>query len=562
MDIQWGIQDFINSLEEGKGRTLVRSFLFATLLCALYALYAHAQFRGLSNPQAMDYAQLGRNLAEGHGFTTQSIRPIDPWFLSSHHKPQPTDRQPELRSPPLFPALLAAPFAVFHKKLQFPPRARILPAETNLILPVCLLFTLASAILLFLLGRKLFDTQTAFIATAVFLLSEPALNYFAQGLPYPVVLFFALSAFHLITIAADRLRNPSFAPILPMILLAAAATAAAFLTAYSAIVLLPAILIFMAAQLEEKRGPAILTFCLAFALFIAPWIARNFETSGTPFGLAPYECLANSSLFPGDSLDQSLAPDIHNVAVARTLRTRLFSTFPTLLSQRLFTFTGGLLAALFFLALFRNFQSPAGERLKWTTLAGMALSLLWTSVTGPGPMDALDYLLPFVALIATAVFLDTFVRREAVEPWNEAVSIALFMLLSAIGAFAGIVGPPRNPPYPPCFGPFVAALAQRTATHDTVCTDLPEATAWYGNRTALLLPQTLEDFLTLAASNRPPAALYLTQATEQPAWLDIRAGRVPTQFPLTHALFIPPGTRDQIFLTAQPPQPESAEPEK
>ena len=49
--------------------------LFAIPLL-LFAIYFKTMFVGLVNPDAMDFAQLARNLGAGKGFTTYILRPL------------------------------------------------------------------------------------------------------------------------------------------------------------------------------------------------------------------------------------------------------------------------------------------------------------------------------------------------------------------------------------------------------------------------------------------------------------------------------------------------------
>src|SRR5687767_5519726 len=71
-----GLQEFIHKFEEGEGVKYIKRFLLLMALVGLAAVYDFREFRGFSNPEAMDAAQLGRNIAKGEGFTTKFIRPF------------------------------------------------------------------------------------------------------------------------------------------------------------------------------------------------------------------------------------------------------------------------------------------------------------------------------------------------------------------------------------------------------------------------------------------------------------------------------------------------------
>ena len=71
------IQRAINSIDEGAGRTAIRYLVVLVLAVALFTAFALARFHGLTDPAAMDHAQIARNMAEGRGYATSCLRPVD-----------------------------------------------------------------------------------------------------------------------------------------------------------------------------------------------------------------------------------------------------------------------------------------------------------------------------------------------------------------------------------------------------------------------------------------------------------------------------------------------------
>ncbi len=55
---------------------LIRRILFFVVLIILTLGNLFTLFRGLNSPQAMDQAQIAREIARGNGFTTKFIRPV------------------------------------------------------------------------------------------------------------------------------------------------------------------------------------------------------------------------------------------------------------------------------------------------------------------------------------------------------------------------------------------------------------------------------------------------------------------------------------------------------
>ena len=94
---------------------------------------------------------------------------------------------------------------------------------------------------------------------------------------------------------------------------------------------------------------------------------------------------------------------------------------------------------------------------------------------------------------------------------------------------------------------------------EVLATDMPWATAWYGDRTSLYLPQTLDEFYEINDFIHPvhgiyfttlttdlPYLRYLTKGPEQ-TWFPIMLGRMPEDFPLSQGFPIMNG--DQLFVT-------------
>ena len=108
-----GSQDAARRAAAILGRGLLLTGVVAVFLWG----YAATQFNGLRHAEAMDQAQVARNLARGKGFTTQFIRPLSLWWLveRSASRNAMLDGHPDLLNPPAYPALLVALFYVVEK---------------------------------------------------------------------------------------------------------------------------------------------------------------------------------------------------------------------------------------------------------------------------------------------------------------------------------------------------------------------------------------------------------------------------------------------------------------
>src|SRR5687768_4973934 len=115
------LQEVIHKIEVAGGVRYVRyilTFLAAVFLIMLYNLRVA---RNMSTQEAMDSAQLARNIADGKGYTTSFIRPFSMYLISRENHEQlgmpATTRaadysrikeaHPDIANPPVYPVLLA-----------------------------------------------------------------------------------------------------------------------------------------------------------------------------------------------------------------------------------------------------------------------------------------------------------------------------------------------------------------------------------------------------------------------------------------------------------------------
>ena len=58
------IQDLVYNVEVGVGLRIIKAILYVFFVLAVMVMYTANEFQGLREAEAMEYAQLGRNLAE------------------------------------------------------------------------------------------------------------------------------------------------------------------------------------------------------------------------------------------------------------------------------------------------------------------------------------------------------------------------------------------------------------------------------------------------------------------------------------------------------------------
>ena len=97
------LQDWVYEVEAGSIRLWLVRIALVLLVGGLAGWIGLCEFNGLRTMEAMDFAQQGRQLAQGKGFTTLFVRPLALWQLRAKDGNQ---------APPVyeFPETLARPF--------------------------------------------------------------------------------------------------------------------------------------------------------------------------------------------------------------------------------------------------------------------------------------------------------------------------------------------------------------------------------------------------------------------------------------------------------------------
>jgi hypothetical protein len=133
------------------------------------------------------------------------------------------------------------------------------------------------------------------------------------------------------------------------------------------------------------------------------------------------------------------------------------------------------------------------------------------------------------------------------------------VLLCAGPMLITLMPPKKGTPYPPYYKPAITQVTTLMGEDETICSDMPWATAWYGGRNSLLLPQTVDEFYEINDYLQRIGGLYFTTLTRnQPyvsgllagrdrSWFQIHQGRLPNDFPLTQGF--PLMNLEQLFIT-------------
>ena len=570
------VQEIIHSLEEGKWAKRIRGLVLLLLIGSLGLVYYLNLTRSFTAPEAMDAAQLARNIAEGRGYTTQFIRPLSLDILRQQGAVPDVELRskfPDITNPPVYPMLLAALMKVlpfeFEIDLQKANEFKQYQPEFLIWLLNQALFFVA-LIQVFRLGEKLFDPSVAWCAALLFLGTELYWKFSTSGLPTMLllVLFLALGK----TLVRLEERGNDGVPrgggwFAGMALWAGALAGLGGLTRYGfAWVILP-VLVYLGWFLGRHRVRTVAMALLGFLLVMSPWLVRNAQLSGNLFGTAGLALYSQTDAFPGDTLERTMfyepsdAPvngqDEIKVRVADhvglwDIENKLKRNLRHLLVHELPQFSGSWFAVVCLVGLVVPFRNRSLRRLRFFLLMTLAVFALGqalgrthlsaangtlaellarslgqgapvTAASGVNGENLLALLGPVSFLFGAGLFFSLLDRWKVDLPeMRLAASTGLVISASLPMALSFLLPHPypvADPPYHPAR---LQSLRSVPAEYglagikedDLLMSDIPWAVAWYGNQNCVWLTRTVKpDFYTLYEQFQPVSALYFTEVT-------------------------------------------------
>lgn len=611
------LQELIHKLEEGSGYRYLKFALGLIAMVALVVTYDGMAFRNLSTQEGMDAAQLGRNIAEGRGYTTKFIRPFSIHLVQravakkleqlqkaapdqAERKPDGQQEKllrlmrlqedhPDLANAPLYPVILAGvlkimPFA--YPELSADKFSTYAP-DLWIALFNQFLF-LVAVVMVFRLALKLFDEPVAWVTAIVCLGAELLWRFSISGFctMLLVVIFLGLARVLVWLEAALREGQRSLTWHVFMAVAAGALVGLGGLTRYSFGWLIIPVVVVLAIWAGQKRGPLVAASVAAFLIVMTPWIIRNYQVSGTPFGIAGFAVCQDTTLFSEDHLERSLNPDFSGMNLAVFVR-KVVINCRELIQNDLPKLGGSWMSAFFLVGLLMPFKNPALGRLRWFLVLCLAV-LAFAQALGRTRASASSLEISsenLVVLLAPLIFAYGvslfFILLDQLRFPHAAVRygiIGFFGLVMSASLLLTLLPPRRTTiAYPPYFPPWIQEKSQLMQERELIMSDLPWAVAWYGDRESVWLTlkyksapteKRKNDFYEINDYLKPIKALYLTAQTlksvEIRAVLNWARGasaeedwemfvlgtylkrEVPSGFPLKRA---PEGLIPELFLT-------------
>jgi hypothetical protein len=594
------LQKLIHMSEVGAGSRYLRFLVLALAVVGLALVYNLRAYRNLATQEAMDSAQLARNIADGKGYTTLFIRPFSLYLVQSHNEakhaatPATTNLDfaqikfnphPDLANPPVYPVVLAGLMTV--RSFRYPVELmkpfwsenshfwRYQPDFQIAVFNEVLL--LVVAVLTFFLARKLFDVNVAWLAALLTIGCELLWRFSVSGLStlLLMVIFLGLTWCVLRIEEVAREPQPRMTWLLGLALASGVLTGVGALTRYAFGWTIISVALFLFFFSGQRRVLHTLTALGAFVVVLSPWVIRNFTVSGTPFGTAGFAIVEGTGLFPRFQLERSVHPDLTHALWLKLYAMKFLGNAHGILVNDLPKLGGSWVSLLFLAGLLLGFRGMATRRMRYFLLMCLGTFIVvqalgQTELSNESPElnseNLLVLLVPLVFCYGVSFFFTFLGQMKLPVMQLRYAVIAVFAALSCLPMIFMLLSPKASPVvYPPYYPPDIQNVAGWMKENELMMSDVPWAVAWYGRHQCVWLTlNAQDDFFAINDYLKPVQALYLTPETMNGKFASdlVRSGehswgnfivygvlqnQIPQGFPLRNAPtgFLP----DRLFLT-------------
>lgn len=594
------IQALIHKLEVEAGTRWLNYLTLTVAVLSLAVWYDLHCYRNFASPEAMDAAQVARNLSEGNGFTTEFIRPFSLYLVQKHNRTlHPNEvsstnavdfarmhgRHPDLANAPVYPLLLAglmmvhAPdWGVETQKPFWSEGGRFMRYRPEFLVVIFNQILLLMVVCLtFVVARKILDMPAAWLAALLVLGSDLLWKFSVSGLPTLLLMVILLGLVWCLAIVEGLVsaENPNPRRLFLLAMSAGLLTGLGMLTRYSfGWVIVPVVTYFAIFGGPRRMGLAVTAF-LVFAAVESPWIARNLAVSGTLWGTAGYAVVEGTFVFPGSRLMQSLNPDITSAYWVMPYTTKFQENLRSIMQNDLLRLGGGWSGILFLAGLLLGLRNVVARRMRYFTMMCLGVFIIVsalgrTQLTVISPdlntENPLVLLTPLVMIFGVAFFLTLLNQMNVPLVQVRYAVIGLVVVLTCQQFIMNLLPPKTNPiVYPPYSPPEIQQISGWMEPDELMMSDVPWAVAWYGHRQCVWLTLDAQDeFYAIHKNIKPVRALYLTPLTTdgrfvsewmgsgQHSWgrflfTVLKDERLPDNFPLTK---MPEGFfPERIFLS-------------
>ncbi|HEY5751575.1 MAG TPA: glycosyltransferase family 39 protein [Chthoniobacterales bacterium] len=552
------LQRLVHSLEQGALAGALRIGLFCGAVVLVAWIYLSFGFRGLEAAEGIDQAQIAREIARGNGFTTLYIRPLAVAQLKDAGKPIQAKRFPETYHAPLNPYLESLVLLPF-KEAWNPPEESdqtYAPADQRIAALAVALFVLSIAVNYFTV-KRMFGDKLAAIVAGLITVCVLFWEFTSSGLPQILMVLLFSLVFYAFSRALESRETggryglwlAGIGALFGLLALAHGLTVWIFLGA----------LVYISIAFKP-RGLACLIPLAVFAALYAPWIVRNYQVTGTPFGIAWYAEFGSVGNSVTGWMRQS-STDLGSWSF-NAFRGKIQSGLVGQLGRIYALLGGNVAAAMFFVSLLHRFRKTEIASFRWAVLLMWGFAAIGMSVAGLPPENNISenqlhvLFIPLMIPFGMAFTLNLWSRLEIEYQWARVAFITMIFVLSGAQLIMGLIPSGARIVWPPYAPRIIQAVGKWMTPGEMVASDMPWAVSWYADRKSLLLPATLQKFNELNDFNElglPINGLFLTPVTGNLAVSDVKTGEYKAwsaiilrdtdsikMFPLKFRLDLPP----------------------
>ncbi|HEY3414266.1 MAG TPA: glycosyltransferase family 39 protein [Armatimonadota bacterium] len=465
--------------------TLILALVLPVLI--VWAVYVR-QFAQITDMDAMDMAQVARNVQSGNGFVTSVIRPLATTRatgVTTAAGGLKTVRMQDMVHPPLFIYAEALVLAT--------------GASDNKVFLVSALFFLLTIPVLYALSKEMFNAKVGQLTVFAYVTSLFMTNMIlTTGSATMAAFMFTLLCLMILRFAQAAQPDggvPSTRSVVVKAALCGVVFALCYLTDYMLLLaLLPvAVCVYVAGKREGKAG--LVVFLLAFLVVAGPWMIRNTSVTGSPFfGLRALEIGMGTKAHPAFSLYRSTVPQTVLGLVQETsgdLGRKVvqgiqvsYGTLPVLGQPYL--------VAFFIVGLFYSFRRNGVNALRGM-LIGSVICVAMLGNLFMFQMGTLTAFAPIMLAFAAAFFVRLLTDSKAPNVIVAGVNVLAGVLMVIPLAAALAVPAPRISSTHEA----ETTVGRIVAPNSPIVSDRAFEMAWYAGRTSVWIPNADKDFENL-----------------------------------------------------------------
>ena len=466
-------------------------------------------YRGLSNPQGMEHAQLAREIARGAGLHTKVVRPYAWQQFIQHGLDVPVLELPDTLTPPLQPLVLAAVFHFFAADFHYDGKQTVYLMD-RVVAATGLFFFLAAAGVMWFTARRLFDEKIAGWTFVALMVCQFLWDVARSGLPQMMALLLFTVAIHTLAVGMERTVRGQGAVFQSFVI--GLMSALMVLTHWMAVWIVLGLVAVAAWQLRPRFLSA---FCVGLPplLALAGWAMRNHAVCGDYFGSVKATLQSTMVFFSDSWLMRDFTgqtPSALAEFVSKKLLTNLY-----LQTHDLFAHLGGMFPALFFFpALLHPFRKPEVRALARSLAVIWLLAMVGMAFTGL-PAQERDanqihsLFLPVMTMSGFAFIGVLWGRLGLSHPhfgwWRQHAAAAAACAVTALPMMVNLpteVMSSLNAEghlahWPPYLPDRIVKIVSYVPGNEIVFSDVPWAVAWYADRTCAWLPMEQEQFFLM-----------------------------------------------------------------